>query len=274
MPTSGTIYEALARLPATGGKLRYVSTTALSFKPYKGSAIKINGKFYPIPTAGIVGLANTGVFVNGVAGQNLAIGTLYYVYVFVNAGVLTADFSTTGHSTSAVAGNVGTEIKTGDETRSLIGMVCTAPSANTFVYGPTSRRVASWFNRGTVATKGSHSNGYQISTNSSYINVPGTYLVDFLNWGDEAADLAINGWQANNVVDYSRSLARLDGSIQVVPGVDNLEIHNSVNYLCNIAQSSSSFMTEGYRYLIPSAFVGGGGGLGSFYLFVSTMTRG
>jgi hypothetical protein len=128
-----------------GGNLSLVNATTLKFAAFKGDRIKINGTIYAIPFAGIAGLANSSIFINGVAGQNLAASTLYYVYCFNNAGVLTAEFSTTGHVTSQSAGNIGIEIKSGDDTRSLIGMIYTDSGKN-FVDSPTNRQVRSWFN--------------------------------------------------------------------------------------------------------------------------------
>jgi hypothetical protein len=130
------------------GQLSYVSTTALQFVPYKGDLIKINGLLYHIPAGGIAGLANTNVYVGGVAGQNLAGSTVYYVYCFNNAGTLTADFWTAAagpHSPSATVGNAGVEIRTGDDTRTLIGMVYTGGTP-TFFDQLQYRYTRSWFN--------------------------------------------------------------------------------------------------------------------------------
>jgi hypothetical protein len=133
-----------------GGVLRFVSSTQLSFLPYRGDCIKINGVIYQIPTTGIVGLANTNCFVNGVAGQNLAGATTYFVYAFNNNGTLTADFSGTGYVISQTAGNVGIAVKNGDNTRSLIGMIFAAGN-KTFFDQPGFRYVRSWFNRPRVS---------------------------------------------------------------------------------------------------------------------------
>jgi hypothetical protein len=145
-----SVVGAAAAVPSSG-KLTYVNATTLKFAPYNGDLIKINGVIYQIPAAGIAGLSTAGVFLNGVAGQNLAGATLYYVYCFNNGGTLTADFSTTGHATSTTTGNVGIEIKSGDNTRSLIGLIYVSGSPVNFYDQNTARWVRSWFNPTTAA---------------------------------------------------------------------------------------------------------------------------
>ena len=270
MSTAGTIYESLSRIPAEGGKLRHVSATALSFKPFNGSTIKINGALYEIPAAGIVGLANTGIRVNGVAGQNLATGTRYYVYAFVNAGVLTADFSTTGHSTSTAAGNVGTEIKTGDDTRSLIGMVRTNASAQ-FVNTVKSRLVISWFNRGEISLLGSYDPMQQASITSGFYDLVAN-AIELVTWDDEAININVNGWMANNTVSYCFLSARWDGAGQLHASIYNYDVHNVTTYLMSMGQVNGWVLAEGYHYITPAVMVGGG--LGSFYAWAGAMTRG
>jgi hypothetical protein len=133
-----------------GGRLMYVSPTQLSYLPYKGDCIKINGIIYQIPTTGVVGLTNTNCFVNGVAGQSLAANFGYWVYVFNNGGTLTADFSTTSYVISTTTGNVGIACKSGDPTRSLIGLV-SQDNNGRFWWTPQYRLVRSWFNRPRVS---------------------------------------------------------------------------------------------------------------------------
>jgi hypothetical protein len=189
------------------GRLEYVSTSSLSFKPYNGDLIKINGVLYQIPAAGIAGLGNTSVFVGGVAGQNLAANTVYYVYAFVNGGTVTADFrlfATGGHSTSATPGNVGTEILTGDNSRTLIGMVQTATGSGTFTQSSSQSAVLSWFNRRSIALVGADTAGTATaSTANVVINVScGIY---FLTWGDEATEAGIGGTSVNSVANAFNS---------------------------------------------------------------------
>jgi len=122
-------------------------STTVQFVPYKGDLIKINGVLYNIPAAG-VSATGTNLYLEGVAGSSLVGSTVYAVYIFNNAGTLTLDFSaTTTHVTSSTPGNVGVEIKTGDDTRSFIGLVYTAASAPFFYDQIQYRYTRSWFNR-------------------------------------------------------------------------------------------------------------------------------
>lgn len=133
-----------------GGRLDIVGaspSSQISFHPFRGGWVRINGEDYPIPANGVIGTANN-AYINGVAGQTLATETVYRVYVFVDGGGnLQLDFSTTGHETSATPGNVGTEIKVGDDTRSLVGIVQPDGPPMLFYDSVNLRMTRSWFNR-------------------------------------------------------------------------------------------------------------------------------
>lgn len=241
--------QAIANLgvPFEHGRLTFFTAASLRFTPFKGDMLKINGAVVRIPASGITGLANTGAFVNGLAAQNLAANTLYYVYAFLNSGVVTADFSTTGHSTSATAGNIGTEIKTGDDTRSLIGMVFTDASSQF-----RDALTATWFNRrtrsfqsivATVATPGAYF--LEVGGGSS-IASPGC-RVYFLVWGDEntveataQADVSVT---ASNNVGYA---CAIDGSIG---GFAQMTPFFTTNHNTGTV-SSSATLSEGMHYAV------------------------
>lgn len=104
----------------------YVSATQVILSPLGGNKLTINNVSQTIPAAGVTG-ANTNVFVNGTAGQNLAVSTAYLVFAFMNAGVMTLDFRT--GSTYALSATNGQTIRTGDATRTLVGGVLTNGSS-------------------------------------------------------------------------------------------------------------------------------------------------
>jgi hypothetical protein len=160
--------------------------------PYNGDLIKINGVVYQIPSSGIAGLSNTAsCVVNGVAAQALAANTLYYVYAFNNAGTITADFSTTSHATDSTAGNIGIEVKNGDGTRTLVGMVFTNGSGQ-LDDNPTKRNVVSWFNR--IRRQGRNAfSANRTTTSTSFVELNSEIRIEFVIWSDELAIVSING---------------------------------------------------------------------------------
>jgi hypothetical protein len=194
--------------PAFGGILTLVDATHLKFAPFKGDRIKINGAIYAIPSAGIVGLTNTSVFVNGVAGQNLAASTIYLVYCFVNSGTLTADFSTTTHVTSSTSGNVGIEIKSGDDTRSLVGLIATNASSQ-FNDSAASRLTRSWFNRPTALF-----NSGLLSVSVSNTSAATIYTATFVAFAGENLEISAQGYlNAATQPDCYMQLL-IDGTVQ------------------------------------------------------------
>lgn len=178
--------------------------TSIKFIPYKGDSVKINGVIYTIPAAG-VSAGQTGVYVNGVAGQNIVGSTVYYVYLFNNAGTLTIDFSTTGRATSTQAGNVGVEIKNGDNSRSLIGMVITASVSPFFVDNQQYRYIRSWFNR--------RASSLYAGGSGSFGSTAPTSLVGVVACTFDETIMLVGGWYGTaNVSDNITLYITLNGA--------------------------------------------------------------
>lgn len=138
--------------------------------PYNGNKLTINGLLQAIPSAGI-SLAPTG----------LTPSALYYIYAFMNAGVMTLEASVTSHSTDITT---GVEIKTGDVTRTLVGMArpITGPA---FIDTNVQRFVLSWFNR---KGKDAWMQQTAIASTASGLNtvLTASLTCEFLTWADEA----------------------------------------------------------------------------------------
>lgn len=113
-------------------RFHYVSTTQCRLVPWNGNGLIIKGRQYRVPTAG-VSIANTTVAAN----------TLMFAYAYDNgSGAIALEFSTTSYAwhTDGVA------IKTGDPSRTLVGMVC-GDAGGAFLYNQTNKYVTSWFSR-------------------------------------------------------------------------------------------------------------------------------
>jgi hypothetical protein len=194
------------------GVFGFVSATQVIFSPVRGDLVKIAGKVYAIPSAGITA-ANTSTYVDGTAGQNLAASTLYYAYLFNNAGTLTIDFSTTGHATDATAGNVGVEIKSGVNSRTLIGVLYTDGSGKF----QAATLLLSWFNGRPLITN--HSYGNASTTVSGWALISMT-PIQALSWAGQLIGVQMwgagqLGAAANNAVVFgvSTSLTPSSGTI-------------------------------------------------------------
>lgn len=197
----------LLAIPVGQCKLSLVSTTQIALKPFNGNNLKINGALQSVPAAGVTYTVSS-----------LAASTLYYVYAWMNAGTMTLELSATGHSTSSTAGNVGTEIKTGDDTRTLVGVVYTNASTQ-FTDSAASRLVRSWFNDSGV--NGTVTAGAVVNTTSTaVVELDTSMRMSMILWTNEMLN-------ANNVSQSFASVANaiaynfclLDGGIAGNAGI-------------------------------------------------------
>lgn len=93
---------------------QYTNATTCTLVQKNGKHIQIAGEIHEIPNAGTT--LGTG---------GLSPSTLYYVYAYDNSGTLTLEASTTAWAVSTTAGNEGMPIKSGDNSRTLVGMLYT-----------------------------------------------------------------------------------------------------------------------------------------------------
>jgi hypothetical protein len=222
-------------------------SSTLKFIPYNGDRIKINGNIYAIPAAGITS-SYTGVYVNGVAGQTLANNTFYCIYLFSNAGVLTFDFSTTSHVTSQTAGNVGVEIKNGDDTRSLIGIIYTSSGTTPFYDQAQYRYIRSWFNRlhspFFSSANWSGGGGQWTATGAA---------VTFVAFVDDLIHVSHGGQTQNNTAGTNSSLGiTLDGSLVGYSSTFSMQYANS--YYVQISEFTDHITNEGMLHTVLGAY--------------------
>jgi hypothetical protein len=241
------------------GRLTYVSATQLAFKPFRGDTIKINGAFYQIPAAGIAGLTNGG----------LAANTTYYVYAYNNAGVITGEFSTTGHVTSSTVGNSGVETKSGDDTRTLIGMIRTNASSQ-FVDTAANRFVISWFNRRAIQLTGINVSIGGI-TATSYVELNSGARINFVNWAEEAVAAGYAGFASANGITNAQATIYLD-NIQSQMVMGPLGTIVSSGYAVSLAGTCSFNTSEGFHSL--SLYGSTSAVTASFNIFCTAVIRG
>lgn len=165
------------------GQCRLVRTSAtvLTLQRFGGANVLVKdaaGWFIrTIPSAGIT-LGNGG----------LAVSTLYYIYLYDNAGTLTLEASTTAHATDT---DTGVEIKSADATRTLVGMIRTDGSFQ-FVDTAANIHVLSWFNRRAKSGSGALM-ANRTTSSTTYVEMNSEIRVNFLTWGQNAVLYGVSG---------------------------------------------------------------------------------
>lgn len=118
------------------------------YVPYNGNLIVIDNRVRVIPDgqlaiSGGVQATYTNCSIDKVTGSSLAADTFYYVYVYMNGPTMTMDFSTLP---SVLDPRNGTEVKYGDTSCAMIGIMRTNSAITTYG-GSRGQTITSFFNR-------------------------------------------------------------------------------------------------------------------------------
>ena len=240
-----TVTETISTLGLVFGQCRLTfDSPNLRLNRFNGRLITINGVAEEIPSSGVA-LAATG----------LTVGTLYYIYAWMNSGTMTLEASTTAPATHTD----GTQIKTGDATRALVGMArpITGPA---WVDSATQRFVRSWHNDPGVFGRNRFT-AARSTTSTSAVELNTEIRVEFLVWSGEAVHASANGCHQNNGTNNTYTQIVYDGTTESTP-----------RYGFSVARESSAApssigisytrrnLSEGYHYATLFGFVSAGTG--------------
>ena len=212
------------------------SGSNLVLSPYNGNQLLINGTAESIPTAGV-----------SLSASGLSVGTTYFIYAYMSTGTMTLEASTTAHATdTATSGNLGVEIKSGDATRTLVGMarVITGPAwADT----EAQRFVVSYFNRKSINGRSSLSTN-RTTTSTSYVEINSEIRNEFLTWADEGVNISCGGiCQNDTTVQGATSSIGIDGTTaeDVYYSAQAFAGGADLSFACALNKSG---LSEGYHY--------------------------
>lgn len=228
--------------PLAHGQCRfvYVSATECRLMPYDGNGLVINGRQYRIPSGGVP------LPIAAVAGAN---GTANYVYAKDDgSGGISLEGVTTGHARHSD----GVEIKSGDFTRTLVGMSFKNASGQ-FQFDGVIPGVASWFNRYSNVGRG---NAY-IAGTASTSPVSVAPAVNAWVWSGEALEYGTAGVISSDTAGVAPSL------VMFVDGVADVATYGTVP-TANGAISAGLYaaktgLVEGFHYIDPRLSSGGSG---------------
>lgn len=153
------------------------SGSNLQLDRFNGSKLFINGTFESIPSAGVT-----------LAPTSSTQDTTYYIYAYMSTGTMTLEYSTTAPTADTTYGH---QIKTGDATRTLVGMARTI-TGPAWVDTDAQRYVLSHFNRRGIVGK-SALTANRTSTSATYAEINSEIRVEFITWADEVVVASADG---------------------------------------------------------------------------------
>lgn len=235
--------QAQGLFAAQHGQCRLIlSSGNLKLVPFNGNKLVINGTMQTVPSVGIT-LAATG----------LTAGTLYYIYAYMNAGTMTLEAATTTHATDV---GTGVEIKSGDVTRTLVGMAVplTGPA-----WADTSqnRNVASYFNQPTRIGRVTVTSNVSTAS-TSQVELSTSLRVTWVGFNNNVT-ATVSGTVANSSAGSTTYTGyAVDGSTAEY-GMAGGSISNAT-YSVPAVSTGTAALSDGYHYATVVGYVTTGTG--------------
>jgi hypothetical protein len=218
---------------------------------YNGYKLSINNVLEDIPAAGVL-LSTT----------SLSPSTLYYVYAYMSGSTMTLEASATASAVNSVN---GVRIKSGDATRTLVGMARTDGSTLWDLY-------KSWFNDGGSIGYSYFSTDRSTSNTAGFTEINSEIRVGFLSWASQTISVSLNGACLFNVSDdddgYAHFGIAIDGAAVSDNATGMVGAFGVDNYGDEAWNATSltfyeNALAEGYHYAtlsglaVTTAFSGG-----------------
>lgn len=248
----GTSQLALAQCRMT------LAAGVLKLAPFGGNLLFVNSQNYVIPAAGIT--INNGTTV---------LSTVYYIYAAITGGVMALEASTTGYT---IDSTYGFAFKTGDTTRTLVGMAKTT-AGNAWADTDGNMLVLSYFNRRRKRTLlGLTSVTTAITSDGALHEIDSNLRNTFMTWADEVVTYRVSF--VMGVFTYNTGAG---GTCNCYIGIDSAGAANigantttNNNAAVNNGQAISTDImymeqpTEGVSHFISMLYVSSSLLLGSF----------
>jgi len=231
-----------AGMSGSGGhgqcRLRLVGSD-LVLSPYNGNKLIIDGVNYSIPSSGV-----------SLAPAGLTASTLYYIYAYESSGAMALEASTTFHATDSTT---GVEIKSGDASRTLVGMAYMQTAAT---WPTQATLLLNWFNRRMTSAKAGFTSSHTTTSTGAFVEIDTEIRVPFLVWSDSAADYAVSGEVTNSTVSVTTTGLAIDN---ITPIAASAGIPAATIAAVPLAiPGTATGLAEGYHYATLVGAVGAG----------------
>jgi hypothetical protein len=222
----------------TGCRLQVSSSSVLAIALQTSGSIFINGANYNlIDSVGATPFKSN---------SGLTAATLYYVYCYWDGTAVQIEFSTTAF-TASVYGHL---VKSGDATRTYLGMVYMgAGTPGTFVDSDTQRFCASYYNRQNKPVQRTALTGTPTTTSATFVELTSGDKVEFIAHGEEWSSCYYNGCALNATVgNICGAAVGVNGTaVALAPNLFNQPV--AAAYAMPIAGNIGYKFTAGYNYI-------------------------
>jgi len=226
--------------PAVGNCYLSLSAGNLLLSRQDGRHLIVNGALETIPASGVT-LAPTGItLTNGLAG-----GPMQYIYAFMNAGVMSLEFSATASAVDATYGHL---VKSGDGTRTLVGIWC-ASAANT--WSTVATEGASWFNPRKKQANTAPNNPSTAST-TALSAITNAIAQPFVTFAGRLVRAVVRSSMSQSVATASMIVdLGLDGATGTGQMVSSINAQAAASGLESVERSVAKTYAEGRHTLTP-----------------------
>lgn len=241
------------------GQCKLVKSGAnLVLLPFNGNQLTIDGRPRIIPAGGV-----------SLAPSGLTPGTNLNIYATASGPDVNAlEAVATGHVMSTAPGQIGQEVKSGDDTRTLVGFarIIIGPA---FADSATQRFVYSWFNpEALVLTGATDSTSTEPGTSTYVEKTPSK--IEFLCRATDAVQVTATGIITNSAMAASVGISvMIDGVAVGIPHFVNV---GSTAFRCPVGPLVNTKLSEGYHYA-DFGMVANGGGTASAAYGITTTAR-
>ena len=261
-PADGNLYARASNLwvpsASAHGQCRLrLEGANLVLRPYNGNKLIINGRVETIPDGG-VSLSPAG------RPPTMTV----YVYASMSGGTMLLEGLDKNIGANAHARDpaTGVEIRTGDPTRTLVGMAYVQGGP---AWGASPLHL-SYFNRANIGGLGAGGSGSTAST--SMVDLNANARIQCLNWADEMVTVSAAGTISNNTTGQFVAIGLIRDSALAYLATSSSHHSAAGNYAGAFGICHPILSTEGYHnYNIGGSVSAGTGGV-SWQM--SAMTRG
>jgi hypothetical protein len=202
------------------------------------------------------------VHANIVSGDTGNMGALYYIYAFMNSGTMTLEAAPIAHATDTTT---GVEIKSGDPTRTLVGLAATIAGPAWSDSGQNAL-VASWFNPVSKTRQGVFTT--QRSTASTTpVELNAEIRVQVVTFAGREIEARVSGEQSNTAAAYIGTQLNIDGAGQN-ESCSGTVAGAGAGMVLGIAARKA--LAEGFHFVSINGVVGSGTGNWAAAAFSST----